>query len=94
MGMNFALRYHQQVVDVDIPALPKKEHVRIANAIEEKLTTRPEVFGKPLRRSLKGYRRLRIGDYRVIFRIEKQAVKIFVIGHRSIVYKDYTSRFE
>jgi len=43
----------------------------------------PELYGKPLRRSLKGYRKLRVGDYRVIFRIEKHFIKIFVIQHRS-----------
>jgi len=92
--MSFVLRYHQQVVSEDIPALPKKERTRIQKAITEKLTTHPEVFGKPLRRSLKGYRRLRVGEYRVVFRIEQETVKIFTIGHRSVVYEDYESRLE
>ncbi len=92
MGMMFVLQYHQQVVREDIPALPKKERVRIQRAIEEKLTTHPEVFGKPLRRSLKGYRRLRVGDYRVIFRIEQTSIKIFLIAHRSVVYEEYEGR--
>jgi mRNA interferase RelE/StbE len=90
--MSFVLQYHEEVVTSDIPALPKKERERIQKAIQEKLTTRPEMFGKPLRRSLKGYRRLRVGDYRVVFRIEKAAVKIFVIGHRSTVYEEYMDR--
>jgi mRNA interferase RelE/StbE len=94
MGISFQLRYHEQVVAEDIPALPKKERVRIQKAIQEKLTTHPEVFGKPLRRSLRGYRRLRVGDYRVVYRIEKAMVKIFVIGHRLIVYEDYERRFD
>ncbi len=93
MGMSFTLRYHQQVVRDDIPSLPKKERARIRKAIEEKLTTQPEVFGKPLRRSLRGYRRLRVGDYRVVFRIEGTSVKIFVIRHRSTVYQEYEDRF-
>lgn len=77
---------------MDIPDLPKKERQRIRSAIEEKLTTRPEHFGKPLRRSLNGYRSLRIGDYRVLFRIEGLEVKIFAIGHRSLIYSDYNKR--
>jgi mRNA interferase RelE/StbE len=92
MGMRFVLSYHQSVVDEDIPGLPKKERGRIRKAIEEKLTTRPEAFGKPLRRSLKGYRRLRVGEYRVIFRIEEHTVRIFAIKHRSVVYEDGESR--
>ncbi len=82
----FEIQYHKNVVDDDIPKLSAAVKQSIRNAIEEKLTTFPEQFGKPLRRSLKGYRKLRVGDYRVIFRIEKNVVKIFVIMHRSIVY--------
>lgn len=87
MEVNFVIQYHELVVREDIPKLSKewKEDIRIT--IEKKLTTHPEVFGKSLRRSLKGYRKLRIGDYRIIFRIEKTTVKIFIIQHRSVVYK-------
>lgn len=91
--MRFSLLYHQQVVREDIPALPMKERSRIREATRDKLGTHPEVFGKPLRRSLRGYRRLRVGDERVIYRIEENAVKIFAIGHRSTVYEKYRSRF-
>lgn len=48
--------------------------------------TRPEVYGRPLRRSLKGYRKLRVGEYRIILKIKDNKVKIFVIQHRSTVY--------
>ncbi len=93
MAMTFLILYEQEVVDIDIPALPKREKIRIRRAIEGKLVASPEVFGKPLRRSMKGYRSLRIGDYRVIFRIEQKAVKIFAIGHRSVIYEDSLQRF-
>lgn len=85
--MMFEILYEEEVVKKDIPILPKSIRERIRQSIEEKLTTSPEKFGKPLRRSLKGYRRLRVGDYRVIFRIENQIVKIFAIQHRSRVYE-------
>ncbi len=84
--MTYSLHYHALVASLDIPALPHEWRQRIRRAIEERLTTHPEIYGKPLRRSLKGYRKLRVGDYRVIFRIERDAVKIFVIQHRSRVY--------
>lgn len=86
MGMTFVIQYHPEVVNHDIPRLSTSARRSIQKAIEEKLTLYPEHFGKPLRRSLKGYRKLRVGDYRVIFRIEGRAVKIFVIMHRSVVY--------
>lgn len=84
--MSFALWYHEAVVASDIPDLPQTMRARIKRAIEERLTMHPEHFGKPLRRSLKGYRKLRVGDYRVIFCIEGAMVKIFLIAHRSVVY--------
>ena len=86
MGMTFSILYHPEVVSVDIPALPKRERTRIQGAIVQKLASVPDVFGKPLRKSLKGYRRLRVGDYRVVFRIDDQQVIIFMIAHRSVVY--------
>lgn len=85
--MSFEIRYHEAVVSDDIPKLSQEWRDTIKNTIEKKLATSPEVFGKPLRHSLKGYRKLRVGDYRVVFRIERNIVKIFVIQHRSVVYK-------
>ncbi|MEO7673940.1 MAG: type II toxin-antitoxin system RelE/ParE family toxin [Pyrinomonadaceae bacterium] len=90
--MNYVIRYHDLVVRDDIPKLSDAWAVRIQTAIEEKLTTRPEIFGKPLRSSLKNYRKLRVGDYRVIFRIDKAEVKIFAIQHRSVVYQNAEQR--
>ena len=84
--MSFKIVYHPLVVRDDIPKLSVKWKSKIQKAIEERLTTQPETYGKPLRRSLKGYRKLRVGDHRVIFLFEKNIIKILVIQHRSIVY--------
>jgi len=92
--MEFKLWYHEEVFRKDIPALSSKWKARIKDAIEDKLLTHPETFGKPLRRSLKGYRKLRVADYRVVFKIEKVQIKIFAILHRSIVYKVVFKRKE
>ncbi len=93
MAVTFRLLYQREVVEQDIPRLSKADTSRIRRAIETKLTASPEVFGKPLRRSLKGYRALRVGDFRIVFRIEGRAVKIFLIAHRSVVYERYRERF-
>ena len=87
--MSFTIEYHESVVKEDIPRLSSDLKKQVKGAIEKKLTTFPETFGKPLRRSLKGYRKLRVGDFRVIFRIEKQTVKVLAIQHRSEVYKKH-----
>ena len=92
MGLIFDVFYHIDVVAIDIPKLSTSDKNKIKKAIEEKLIYHPEIFGKPLRRSLKGYRKLRVGDYRVIYRIEGKKVKIFCIGHRSVVYQKADKR--
>lgn len=85
--MTFEIQY-AEIAKRDRPKLSKKIQEQIQRDIERKLRVMPEVFGKPLRKSLKGYRKLRVGDYRIIFRIEGNTVKIFRIGHRSIIYRD------
>ncbi len=85
--MSYEILYADKVVKNDIPKISGIYKVRIQEAIETKLETSPDFFGKPLRRSLKGYLKLRVGDYRIVFRIENQKVKIFVIAHRKVVYE-------
>jgi mRNA interferase RelE/StbE len=61
----YKIEYLENVVEDDIPNLSKSDRSRIKKAIEEKLVNDPVRFGKPLQYSLKGCRRLRVGDYRV-----------------------------
>ena len=84
--MTYLIEYHELVVKEDIPRLGKKEKDRVRKSIESKLVSAPEIFGKPLRRSLKGYRSLRVGDYRVVFKVIGKVVRILAIKHRSKVY--------
>lgn len=92
MGISFDIVYHELVFKEDIPRLSKETKKRIKKAIENKLVVSPDIFGKPLRNSLKGYRKLRVGDYRIIFLIEKRIIKIFYIAHRSNIYKNTGGR--
>jgi len=54
----------------------------------------PLRFGFFLHGSLHGYRKLRVGDWRVIYRIVGDEIRIIAIGHRrdNIVYKKALSR--
>ena len=65
----FQVLYVKKVVEEDLPNILEPWKTEIKNAVEKKLMSRPEVYSSPLRRSLKGYRKLRVGDYRVIFKI-------------------------
>ena len=85
--MNWRIEYLDSVVRDDIPSLSEAARRRIRKAIGVKLGSNPIEFGKPLRYSFKGARRLRIGDYRVIYRLEPPDVVLIVkIGHRREVY--------
>ena len=88
----FEIQYHYLVVREDIPKLSKLWREKIRTAIEDRLTTKPDLYGKPLRRSLRGYRKLRVGDYRIIFKIDGRKVKILIIQHRSVIYSDVKKR--
>ncbi len=92
MGVTYAIHYHPLVVREDIPKLDSVMKLRMKKAIEEKLMTHPELFGIPLRRSVKGHRKLRVGDYRIVFRIQGNLVKIFAIQHRSVVWQRIIAR--
>lgn len=92
MAVSFEVTYLKIVVQEDIPHLGNSWRERVRKAIEDKLTTTPDFFGKPLRRSLKGYRKLRVGDYRVVFRIQGNQVVILAILHRSVVYSETEKR--
>ena len=83
--MDYKLAYHPEIIR-DISGLPKNIKTRIKKAIENRLLTDPIKYGEPLRRSLQGYRKLRVGNYRVIYKIEKNIIIILKIGHRKEVY--------
>jgi mRNA interferase RelE/StbE len=88
----YRLFYHPTAVKEDIPKLDPAWRSHIKRVIEQKLMVQPESFGQPLRRSLKGYRKLRVGDYRVVFKISNQTVRVLAILHRSVVYKASVKR--
>ena len=89
----YKILYSDEVVNEDLPSILEPWKSEIRKAIELKLMDRPEVYSRPLRRSLKGYRKLKVGDYRIVLRIEDKVVKVFVIQHRSVVYQTAPKRF-
>ena len=90
--MSFELRYHPDVRNIDIPQLNETLKKRIRNGIEERLSLFPQRYGEPLRKTLKGYWKLRVGDYRVVYKIEGNEVWIFAIINRKDVYGKIVKR--
>lgn len=72
----------------ELSKLPKDIQQRIAAKIDE-LKTNPHPPGVIALKNGDGRLRLRVGDYRVIYRIESDRLIIIVvkIGHRRNIYK-------
>lgn len=84
------IQYADSAVHKDIPRLDHTVKQRIKKAIETKLIIDPLRFGKPLRHSLHHLRSLRVGDYRVLYYLDSEAMTVSIasIGHRRDIYDD------
>lgn len=83
--LTYQLIYHPLVAE-DIKTIPKNLQIRIKKALEQRLLQDPVQAGRPLRQSLAGHRKMRVGDYRIIYRVERQSIIVLKIGHRKEVY--------
>jgi mRNA interferase RelE/StbE len=90
--MAYEVIYHLDVPQKDLPGIPRNLRERIRTAIEERLIKDPVLTGKPLRQSLKGHRKMRVGDYRLIYRVDGSKIIILMIGHRKMVYSKIFGR--
>lgn len=70
---------HPLVWEEDFARLDPQARRQVVQAIRTKLTTHPTEFGKPLSGQIIGYWRLRVGDYRVIYRLEQRRLLVLVI---------------
>lgn len=86
--MSFTILYLKSVLKKDLARLSRPVLELIKDAIEERLMVDSIGFGKPLRYNLKGCRRLRVGDYRIVYQIDEQVVTIIAVKHRKEVYED------
>lgn len=88
--MTWRIEFLESVVKGDIAKLPRSHRETIRRAIDQRLATNPVAYGKPLRYSFKGMRRIRVGDYRIIYRIEPESHTVLItrIRHRKDVYSE------
>ena len=84
--MYYIVRYHP-LVRKDLSTINTTIKARIKNAIEKRLMVDPIKYGDPLRKTLKGYRKVRVGDYRIVYKIEGEYIYILGILHRKEIYK-------
>lgn len=83
--MNFSIRIKRSAVR-ELRRLAKEDRIRIAEAVD-RLAENP-FLGSALKGDLRGLRRLRVGDYRVIYEVQDDALIVLVIrvAHRREAY--------
>lgn len=90
------IKIHRLVQEEDFKKINKHDQHIILKTINKKLSIAPEKYGTPLLHDLKGYWKLKISHYRVIYVIEKNQIKVLVlkIGLRrdEEVYKEMMRR--
>jgi len=77
--MTWSLLYHPGV-EGDLESVGPSAARRIMRAIDSKLTEAPLQFGAPLSGNLANFRKLRIGDYRVVYQVRKREIMVFVLA--------------
>lgn len=82
--MAFDITYKKSV-EKDLANLGKAEARRVIDKVEKDLATRADTY-PVLKGPFSGLRKLRVGDYRVVFAILGQQVLVLRIGHRSAIY--------
>ena len=84
--MAYSITYKKSVAK-DLSRLGKSEARRILDKIEKELSARADNYPL-LKGAFAGLRKLRVGDFRVIFAVLEREVLILRIGHRRDIYKN------
>jgi mRNA interferase RelE/StbE len=77
--MSWNVSYHPGVED-DLHRGGPAAVWRILKAIGKKLAVAPLQFGAPLSGNLSAFRKLRIGDYRVVYKVKETTVTVYVLA--------------
>lgn len=83
--MEYQIRWDKRAYN-ELREIDKANAIRILKKITL-LSKNPQNYGQPLKGKFKNKYRMRIGDYRVIYWIEKDTVWIIAVGHRREIYK-------
>ena len=92
----YTVEIDELVFSEDFKKIDGAGQKRVIKAVREKLTKEPKAYGKPLSGQYKGFWKLKVGPYRVVYEIIESRVTVYVIkvGYRrdSEVYKELAKR--
>jgi len=77
--MEWRVKIHRLVKEEDFKDIDKSQKIKVRRAIINKLGRAPHKFGQQLRGEYKKYRKLVVGDYRVIYEVVKDKVLVLVV---------------
>ena len=87
--MAWTIRFDERAFK-DLARLDRHVQRQILHYLERRVATAddPETFGKSLTGPLTGLWRYRVGDHRVVCRIQREQITVLVIavGHRKDIY--------
>ncbi len=73
------VKIHRLVLSEDFRNIDPHDQKTILKAFKKKLSVDPQNYGEPLRGGFAGFWRLRVGDFRAIYQIDKGQVTVLVI---------------
>ena len=77
--MTYRIVVDELVLKRDFRKIGPEDQRKIIRAIRQRLATRPKDYGEPLRGEPKGFWKLRVGQFRVIYEIHEDQVIVSVI---------------
>jgi mRNA interferase RelE/StbE len=77
--MSWTVIYHRDF-ESDLKRVGPAVARRIMRAIDTKLTRDPLRFGSPLSGNPADFRKLRMGDYRIVYQVVEEKVTVFVLA--------------
>ena len=80
-------------VEEDLRSIGRPHQRRALAAIEERLSSHPEQYGRPLGGDLAGLRRIRFGDFRIAYQVKSGRVVVWAVLHRKDIYAQLARRF-
>ncbi|HIE36499.1 MAG TPA: type II toxin-antitoxin system mRNA interferase toxin, RelE/StbE family [Candidatus Omnitrophica bacterium] len=96
--MQWKIKFHPLVIKEDFKKLGLSQKRKIIKEIKKKLTKDPLNDGEPLKGSFKGFRKLKVSEFRVIYEVIKDRVLVLIIkiGIRKDyqVYKEFFYRLK
>ena len=77
--MTWRILYHHEIED-DLERIGPSSARRIVKAIDAKLARAPMKFGAPLSGNLTHFRKLPVGDHRVVYQVYEKTVVVYVLA--------------